>query len=45
MTDSIGNIAVPEIVPNGVFPIIPDYSYGRSNHLLARDTTVSWFST
>lgn len=25
MPDSIGNIAVPEIVPSGVFPLAPDY--------------------
>ena len=28
MPDSIGNILVPEIVPSGTFPIVPDYPYG-----------------
>ena len=28
MPDYIGNIAVPEIVPSGVFPLVPDYGYG-----------------
>ena len=29
MPDFIGNIQVPEITPSGVFPIVPDYPYGR----------------
>ena len=31
MPDFIGNIPVPEIVLSGVFPIIPDYPYGRAH--------------
>src|SRR3989304_1389371 len=31
MPDYIGNIAVPEIVPSGVFPITPDYPHGRAH--------------
>jgi len=27
MPDYIGNIAVPEIVPSGVFPLVPDYPF------------------
>ncbi len=30
MPDYIGNIAVPEIVPSGVFPLVPDYPHGRA---------------
>ncbi len=30
MPDYIGNIAVPEIVPSGTFPILPDYPHGRA---------------
>jgi len=30
MADFIGNIAVPEVAPSGIFPIIPDYPYGLS---------------
>jgi hypothetical protein len=30
MPDYIGNIEVPEIVPSGVFPIVPDYGYGHA---------------
>ena len=29
MPDFIGNIQVPEIVPSGVFPLVPDYPHGR----------------
>ncbi|MGQ9677642.1 MAG: hypothetical protein ACUVX1_18430, partial [Chloroflexota bacterium] len=29
MPDYIGNIPVPEITPSGVFPLAPDYPYGR----------------
>jgi len=32
MADKIGNIDVPEIVASGVFPIVPEYPYGRSSH-------------
>ena len=32
MPDTIGNITVPEITPSGVFPIVPDYGYGRASH-------------
>jgi hypothetical protein len=31
MPDYIGNIAVPEIAPSGVFPIMPDYPHGRAH--------------
>lgn len=31
MPDYIGNIAVPEILPSGVFPIVPDYPHGRAH--------------
>ena len=30
MPDYIGNITVPEIVPSGVLPIVPDYPHGRA---------------
>ncbi|WP_321471505.1 hypothetical protein [uncultured Paludibaculum sp.] len=30
MPDYIGNIVVPEIVPSGVFPLVPDYPHGRA---------------
>jgi len=30
MPDYIGNIQVPEITPSGVFPLVPDYPYGRA---------------
>jgi hypothetical protein len=30
MPDTIGNITVPEIVPSGTFPIVPDYPHGRA---------------
>ncbi len=30
MPDYIGNIPVPDIVPSGVFPILPDYPHGRA---------------
>jgi hypothetical protein len=32
MSDSIGNITVPEIAASGTFPIIPEYPYGRASH-------------
>ncbi len=32
MPDTIGNIIVPEIAASGVFPIVPDYPYGRASH-------------
>jgi hypothetical protein len=28
--DYIGNIQVPEIIPSGVFPLVPDYPHGRA---------------
>ena len=28
MPDYIGNVPVPEIVPSGTFPLVPDYPYG-----------------
>jgi hypothetical protein len=31
MPDFIGNIAVPEITASGIFPITPDYPYGRAH--------------
>jgi hypothetical protein len=30
MPDYIGNIEVPEIIPSGVFPLVPDYPHGRA---------------
>ncbi|MBN1567942.1 MAG: hypothetical protein JXA73_08840 [Acidobacteria bacterium] len=30
MTEYIGNIVIPEIVPSGTFPIVSDYGYGMS---------------
>lgn len=30
MSDYIGNIPVPEIVPSGVFPLVPDFPHGRA---------------
>jgi hypothetical protein len=30
MPDYIGNIVVPEIVPSGTFPLVPDYPHGRA---------------
>ena len=30
MPDYIGNIQVPEILPSGTFPIVPDYGYGHA---------------
>jgi hypothetical protein len=32
MADKIGNITVPEIGASGVFPIVPEYPYGRASH-------------
>jgi hypothetical protein len=29
----IGNIPIPEIAVSGVFPIVPDYGYGRAQEL------------
>ena len=31
MPNLIGNIIVPEIVPNSVFPLAPDYPFGRAH--------------
>ncbi len=31
MPDFIGNIQVPEILPSGVFPLVPDYPHGRAH--------------
>jgi len=30
LPDYIGNTAVPEIMPSGVFPLVPDYPHGRA---------------
>ena len=30
MTEYLGNVAIPEITPTGVFPIIPDYGFGMA---------------
>jgi len=30
--DTIGNITVPEIAVSGMFPIVPEYPYGRASH-------------
>ena len=32
MSDTIGNITVPEIAASGTFPIVPEYPYGTANH-------------
>jgi len=32
VSDTIGNIAVPEILASGTFPIVPEYPYGRASH-------------
>ena len=32
MSDTIGNITVPEIAVSGTFPIVPEYPYGRASH-------------
>ena len=32
MSDTIGNITVPEIAASGTFPIVPEYPYGRASH-------------
>ncbi len=29
--DQIGRINVPEIVPSGVFPLVPEYPHGRAH--------------
>jgi len=42
MSDLLGNIVVPEIVPSGVFPLISDYPYG---HAQAPDLTVHQFGS
>lgn len=42
MSDSLGNITVPEIVPSGVFPLIPDYPYG---HAQAHDVVIHQFGS
>ncbi|MBI4460249.1 MAG: hypothetical protein HY648_09360, partial [Acidobacteria bacterium] len=31
MPDYLGNIEVPEIIPSGTFPIVPDFRYGRAH--------------
>ena len=31
MPDTIGDITVPEIAIAGMFPIVPDYPYGRAS--------------
>lgn len=30
MADYLGRILVPEVIPSGTFPIVPDYGYGHS---------------
>jgi hypothetical protein len=32
MSDTVGNITVPEIAVSGTFPIVPEYPYGRASH-------------
>jgi hypothetical protein len=29
--DYLGNIRVPEVIPSGVFPLVPDYPHGRAH--------------
>lgn len=31
MPDYIGNIPVPEVIPSGVFPLVPDFPHGRTH--------------
>jgi hypothetical protein len=40
--DLIGNAVVPEIVPSGVFPIVPDYGYG---HAIRPDVVIHQFGS
>jgi hypothetical protein len=42
MPDHIGNVAVPEIVPNGAFPLVPDFPHGHSR---AREVAVHQFGS
>ena len=42
MPDYIGNIAVPEIVPSGVFPLVPDFPHGHSR---AREVAIHQFGS
>ncbi|MCC6394786.1 MAG: hypothetical protein IT167_29605, partial [Bryobacterales bacterium] len=42
MPDYIGNIVVPEIVPTGVFPIVPDFPHGLS---CAREVAIHQFGS
>ncbi|MBI4907304.1 MAG: hypothetical protein HY820_27010 [Acidobacteria bacterium] len=42
MPDYIGNIAVPEIAPSGVFPLVPDYPHGQTR---AREVAVHQFGS
>src|SRR5512138_426415 len=42
MPDHIGNIAVPEIVPSGVFPLVPDFPHG---HSCAREIAIHQFGS
>lgn len=42
MADLIGNISVPDVVVGGVFPIVPDYPFGRS---LGPDVAVHQFGS
>ena len=41
MPDQIGRITVPEIVPSGTFPIVPDAPWGRA---LAPDVYIHLFA-
>ena len=31
MRDHLGLVAVPELIPTGVSPLVPDYPYGRAH--------------
>lgn len=42
MPDYLGNIAVPEIVPGGVFPLVSDFPHGHSR---AREVAVHQFGS
>jgi hypothetical protein len=42
MPDYIGNIAVPEIAPSGVFPLVPDFLHGHSR---AREVAINQFGS
>ncbi len=42
MPDQIGDITVPEIIPSGTFPIVPDYPHGCARR---RDVAIHQFGS